>query len=202
MWGLIYKDILNLKKSFRAYAALVVFYAALSLFEEAASGMMGVAIVLSAILPITAIAYDERAKWDRYVLTMPVSRRNVVLAKYMLGFLMLIPTLLVCFAFQVVSRMPLEENLLLCAVFCGLGVLLLSLVLPIIYRFGAERGRIAMMVVLFVPTVCIGLLAKSGVTLPEPDVLLRVWYWPPIALIVLCAVSMFLSVRIYQKKEF
>ena len=45
----------------------------------------GVLAVLAAMMPVTAFSFDEKAKWDKYALSMPVSRRDLVLSKYIFG---------------------------------------------------------------------------------------------------------------------
>lgn len=42
-------------------------------------------VLFSVMIPMSAIAYDDKAKWDRYALTMPVSRRDLVISKYLLA---------------------------------------------------------------------------------------------------------------------
>ena len=202
MWGLMLKDLINIKKTLRVYAILIVFYGVLSYMGEAASGLMGVIMCLTGLLPITAISYDERAKWDRYALTMPVSRRDMVLSKYLLGIALLIPALLVCLLFGMIVKMDLLENAVICLSLAMVSILIMSLVLPIIYRFGVERGRIAMMIVLFTPTILIYVFARLHPEMPELPMLMRFWFLIPIGIIVLLILSILLSIRIYNKKEF
>ena len=40
------------------------------------------AVVYASMLPYTALAYDERSKWDQLAAMMPYSARDVVLSKY------------------------------------------------------------------------------------------------------------------------
>ena len=45
------------------------------------------AVVYAAILPYTAMAYDERSKWDQLAAMLPYSHRDIVLSKYCFGYL-------------------------------------------------------------------------------------------------------------------
>ena len=75
MTGLILKDFLVMRKTLKTYTLFLIFYAAL-----AALGALPLATVTAMVqiilimLPISAFSYDEFAKWDRYVLTLPLGR--------------------------------------------------------------------------------------------------------------------------------
>jgi hypothetical protein len=84
MTGLIRKDFLVMRKALKSYLLLVGFYiflAYLDLFDY--SFIITFVQVVLAVLPITAFAYDEQAKWDRYAMALPLGRRGVVRARYL-----------------------------------------------------------------------------------------------------------------------
>ena len=88
MKGLLMKDLLNLKRQGGIILLVLAMYG-LFAFSSGMSEVLGSMIcVFGAMLPVTALAYDERAKWDKYALTMPVTRRQMVLSKYLLGLLL------------------------------------------------------------------------------------------------------------------
>ena len=45
------------------------------------------AVVYASMLPYTALAYDERSRWDQMAAMMPYSARDVVLSKYLFGWI-------------------------------------------------------------------------------------------------------------------
>lgn len=48
--------------------------------------MLGsVAMLLLAMLPISALGYDERCKWERYALSMPLQKKDLFFSKLLLG---------------------------------------------------------------------------------------------------------------------
>ena len=83
-----------------------------------------------------------------------------------------------------------------------LSIFMMSLILPIIYRFGVERGRIAMMLVLFTPTILIYVFAQFSKGMPNLSGVIKFWFLIPIGVIVLFILSIFWSIHIYEKKEF
>ncbi len=112
MKGLILKDLLNLRKQARIILLFVGFYFVLGMINQSGDSFGGVVALLFAMLAVTAMAYDERAGWDKYALTMPVSRRDLVVSKYLLGVLLSLaglvpqPDLPVCFCQSFVGGWP------------------------------------------------------------------------------------------------
>ena len=77
------------------------------------------------MLVITSLAYDERSRWDRYALTMPVSRKEMVLSKYLLGLILLTFALLINMIFLILfGSSPLGEAWLLALSLFGIGLIL------------------------------------------------------------------------------
>ena len=76
MWGLIVKDLKNLKTQAKLFLVIAAVYLLFGIQSGNFMMLGGFAILLAAILPVTALAYDERSKWERYALTMPVTRHS------------------------------------------------------------------------------------------------------------------------------
>ncbi|NLM25618.1 MAG: ABC-2 transporter permease [Firmicutes bacterium] len=206
MKGLLLKDFYALRKQGRVIFALSIFYLILGL-SSGNIGMFGTMItLLSAMLPITTMSYDEYHKWDRYALAMPVSRKTIVLSKYCLGIicslaaslLVLLVNLLMSLTNDLSLILILQSNL----VFIVVANLFLAIVLPIIFKFGIEKGRMIMLMVIALPTLGLILLGKLGVSLPSEQVLIRMLYLSPIVVFILVFLSIQLSNKIYQQKEF
>lgn len=171
MKALILKDLLVLRKVSRIYLVLFVVYFILSfyLWDESGSGnfAIGFVTVMCAMLPITALSYDERSHWDKYALTMPVSRRDMVVSKYLLGLLLIFGVDLLMFLASTLAGVvrggfdlaaQVQEILL----FACMGVLFLSVNLPAMIKLGVERGRIVL-IALVIFLVCVPLtLLQSG----------------------------------------
>ena len=79
MKGLLLKDILNLKnQQGKILVFLIPLYFLLALQMKSSSFFAGLWVMLGATLPISSIAYDEKAKWEKYALTMPITRKELV----------------------------------------------------------------------------------------------------------------------------
>ncbi len=96
MTGLILKDFLVLRKALLSYVSIIVLYAVLAFFDIFQfSFIISFLQIMSAVLPLSAFAYDEQAKWDRYAMSLPIGRSAVVRARYLFVVLLALLVLVV-----------------------------------------------------------------------------------------------------------
>lgn len=88
MTGLLYKDLCNLKKYLFQLSAIVLLISFLFLNSSTGVIVLGAYVVMiSLMVLLNSIAYDDMAQWDKFALTMPLSRKTLVKSKYLLGLL-------------------------------------------------------------------------------------------------------------------
>ena len=201
MTGLLIKDLLTLKKTFALYLLIVAFYAILGLKTGDAGMMGGYLAVLAAILPVSSLSYDERCRWPRYAAALPVSRRLMVAEKYVLALGLGLLGLGLCLLFVLTGgQAGRAENLGLCLLFFLMGQLFNAVILPLMFRFGTERGRVLMVAVMAVPVVLI--LALGQALDPALEALVA---WGPglglPAVLGLLLLSCLLSQRIFARQN-
>ncbi|MDD2483961.1 MAG: ABC-2 transporter permease [Eubacteriales bacterium] len=203
MKGLLIKDLINLKKQGMIIGVLIVFYAVLGFWTHDSSMMGAVMAVLAAMMPITSMAYDEKAKWDKYALSMPVSRRDIVLGKYLLGILFSAVVFIVNIAFNLIvnNGESLKEIALLSGALSGLALVYMALVMPVLFRFGVEKGRLLMMMLLFGATGLIVYFSTNSESLPSAQTLNLAAKLSPSIVIAVLLTSFLLSSKIYEKRE-
>jgi len=201
MKGLILKDLYNLSKQYKIVLILVVFYLVISLTNEDSSFFGGVVTILMVMQLVTAIAYDEKSKWDRYALAMPISRTDLVLSKYLLGGILLAIAFAANFIFGMASGSEPVETLIISVAMTGVGLLFMFLILPFLFKFGVEKGRYIAMLIFFIPTGVLVIVSKMGLQLPDEDFMS---VFPVIGILVLILagiISVSASLAIFKKKE-
>ena len=160
------------------------------------------AITYAAMVPYTICSVDEANKWDQLAAMMPYSPVELVVSKYVLGFLAIGLSLsLVAVSRPVVAFLggePTAWGLVLAAV-C-ISVLAMDLTLPFVFRFGVEKARMTML--LLIGAVCGGagvltVLVEEGVHFGFSGGLLAL----PAAAVIATAVSIPLAMRCYEKRE-
>ncbi|NCB31042.1 MAG: ABC-2 transporter permease [Clostridia bacterium] len=207
MRGLLKKDLKSIGQQSWVILLLVIFYAMMFLFggKQNAGLFVGMIAMLGVLLPFTALSYDEKARWDRYALTMPISRAMLVWSKYLLSLLISVCSGLLALAICLASQAyPLKEALLLSWIMLGIALLFSAVIYPLYFKLGAEKARYALMVIFFLPTILIMLLSQAGFNLPDFDEMEMQRFLPflPLVTMALFGASGLLSRRIYAKKEF
>ena len=164
------------------------------------------AVIYTSMLPYTALAYDERSKWDQLAAMMPYSTRDAVLSKYVFGWLCIggaavLSGLLQMALSLVVDRVFLPGVMVLSVLGA---VCILAISLPLMFRMGVEKGRLAMFLVIFLVCGAAGAIAHiaesvgSGTVFAFQGPVLGVTL---LAALVLTAVSVPLSMRFYTKRQ-
>ena len=210
MIGLMFKDILVLRKTLRSYLLFLLFYvgmAAMGLFSV--SFITAFVQIIVMVLPMSAFAFDEQAKWDRYALTLPVGRRAVVTARYLFALLMIFTAalfaLVSCLFLSLFQQGDMLENLGTSAVALALGLLAADLNLPMNYAVGPERARPYLYATVFLPVVTIIGAAKlgwlDGLDQLSPSVLTTLFLFIPLLPLVGLPISYLISCRILEQKE-
>ena len=197
MKALIIKDTYVIWRQMKYFLILILIFSALpSGFNNA------FAVIYTSMLPYTALAYDERSKWDQLAAMMPYSTRDAVLSKYVFGWLCIggaavLSGLLQMALSLVVDRVFLPGVMVLSVLGA---VCILAISLPLMFRMGVEKGRLAMFLVLFLVCGAAGAIAHiaesvgSGTVFAFQGPVLGVTL---LAALVLTAVSVPLSMRFY-----
>ena len=216
MIGLITKDFLIMRKTLMSYLTLVVLYIVLAYLDLFDYGFI-IAFIQGVLttLPISAFAYDELAKWDRYAMSLPLGRSGVVRARYLFVLALTLLTVAAGLAGTALLYLthqsdPLEMFVTLMAS-TTIGLLIPTILLPLSYKLGPERARPFLYAIVFIPTIAVVLLAKAGVLdmsvlkgmdLLAPTALAGGAVLLPLAGLALLFVSYLISCRIAAGKEY
>ncbi len=98
-----------------------------------------VAFIFFAMLPLNAITFDTQAKWSDLELGLPVSKKDIVISKYVLGFIGILIAFLLVFIIQMILNSQVNINILCYGVSCAL--FLLAIQIPITFKCGVAKGR-------------------------------------------------------------
>lgn len=209
MNGLIQKDIYSLKGSLKSIALILVVFGVIFIPQSGGVSFIAVTVFVMSSLVISTISMDDFVKWDKYALTLPLSRKDIVKSKYELLLLLSITGAVIGLVVStiynvIVNEASVEDMLMMGIMMVAISIALLSIVMPVIYKYGVEKARILMMVCIFLPIVLIlGVVYAAdniGISLPEVSNLLII----AITLVVSAAVlllSYFVSLKIYSKTD-
>ena len=148
MIGLILKDLFTLTRQALMY---IVFIAVFSLMPG--YNMASFAVIMACMMPMTALAYDERSHWDRLAASMPYTTAQLVLSKYLMGLILMLCSValgLIALPLQrlVNPDVSLQELMSVSLGALGAGMLIQGVLLPVMFRFGTEKARLFMLVLM------------------------------------------------------
>lgn len=206
MKGLIIKDILNLKNYGRSILLIVAFYGVFSYVTNDAGFLGGMIVLLMTMMSVSSFSYDDLAKWDKYALSLPISRKDMVMSKYLLSIIFIafgtVLSFVIVFAMSnIKNSVNLWELILQTYSLSAVAIIFISVLMPLLYKFGVEKSRIMIMAVFAIPTLLVVLLSKLGIAKPSEDQLMFLLKISPIILIAVVMVSVFISYNIYKKKD-
>ena len=207
MKGLLLKDLFAIRRQGKILLVFVVVYSIYAVMVKNISMLGGMVVLMCAMMPITTMSFDEFCKWDKYALSMPLSRKTIVLSKYSLGIILDLAGILILAPISAImvlftKEMKVSESLLVLLVIGEVAITFLAIILPILFKFGVEKGRMLMMIVIFAPTILFLLVSKIGMKVPSEETIEHLLYASPFAVIAILLLSIQLSINIYEKKEF
>lgn len=198
MKSLLLKDFYVITKQLKIFLIIIPVIAL-----TAGEAMSTFSILLGAVLPMTAIAYDERSKWNELAAMMPYSKFDLIFSKYLLGYLCMFGAALLVFIGQIIGKnngivvIDDDINVLLFAVMGGL--IFIAINTPILFKFGSEKGR-------FVFIITMALVGASGPILQKVDsrIILKIFNLSPVILlafiVILNVMSLMISMNIKKDK--
>jgi hypothetical protein len=206
MKGLILKDLYQCVRYYKSYVVLIIVFLASSIGNDSLFFFFYPCII-AGMIPPSLLAYDERNKWDLYCGTLPVTRAQVVSAKYLIGLLVQGFILLASGVFHGVlmsvrgtfSLQALGTMLAMMVTASGFSS---SITLPFMFKLGVEKGRMAYYVT--IGLTCGGIAFASSAlasSLQELAVSELPAYLAALAACGLYVLSWLLSIRFYEKRE-
>ena len=209
MLGLVKIDLLMIKGNIRQVILFLVVFLILAFQEN--NIIVIVPVFVSMMVFITTFSYDEYNKWDAYAISLPVSRKNIVKAKYVASIILWAIALLVTVVITVIMGI-IGQNINYFEMFgmilgCVFSIVLLEAIMfPLIFKFGVEKGRIGLFVGVFAIAGLLGFIF-TGIDLENATGFIEIfnkYYYIliPLVAVILLVISYFVSKKIYLKKEF
>ena len=181
MKSLILKDLFNIGHNAKSMLfILVVFAVALIPFSDV-EGYIFVCAILCSMMIVTTFSFDDNSKWTRYAMIMPVSKKELVVGKFVVLAIFCAVGSLFGLVIGSISGFAMRK---ITFDFAGIGELLFlalaawvislifgSMSIPLVFKFGAEKGRVLLLVSFLIPAgICFGiyqLLTILGVELTD-----------------------------------
>ena len=209
MKGELVKDIRIIKNQLSYFGIMVLIAFMLSLNEGMTVFALSYASFMGMVFGVTTLNYDEYNNGLSYLMTLPVERKQYVMAKYIFSLISSLmfagAVAIFCILYRYIMGKPLGELLSAAVSILPLALILISVLLPIYIKFGATKARLVTGIAVGVsggiymglmPLIFIG----GDMVGPFNESLLYIVITA--ASVMALIISYRISVRIMEKKEF
>ncbi len=210
MIGLLYKDMIYMKKMWKTVILFAVFFIVFSFVQSnTISAISFISIMIGGNFSMLPFSYDNYSKWNEYQYAFPVSKKTVVCSRYLFGLVLFG----ICLLLNVVGLLLVQiEILLFTRPYAPITIqyvsaeilplffipIMQAISFPLMYRFGAEKGRLYVICAIAVIIAIVMSVMKiwGGEIITYSSVLITLASMA----VVLYVLSMLLSICIEKKK--
>ena len=209
MTALILKDIATLKKTLLLTITLCIALIVYGVYENEIFMIPLICTMIPLILTAIAFGYDTKSKFEQISFSIPIKNSSFVLCKLFFSFVFWLFGS-VCLFVQLVikNEMSIDNIIFISLITLVASVLISSIQLPFILKYGAEKGRLIMVLTYFIVFALSSLLkAKSDLLTNVVEFFLnnsRVMIFLGIVFvsIVIIGMAIKISILIMEKKEY
>lgn len=151
MTALILKDIATLKKTLLLTITICIALAVYGIYENAIFMIPLICAMIPLILTAIAFGYDTKSKFEQFAFSMPIKKSSFVLSKLFFAFVFgLVGSVCLFVLFIVKNEMSIDNIVFISLITLVASVLMSAIQLPFILKYGAEKGRLIMVITYFV----------------------------------------------------
>lgn len=150
MTALILKDIATLKKTLLLTITICVALAIYGIYEKAIFMIPLICAMIPLILTAISFGYDTKSNFEQYAFSMPIKKSSYVLSKLFFAFAFgLIGSICIFILLTIQSIMIIEYIVFISIITLIASILMSAIQLPFILKYGAEKGRLIMVITYF-----------------------------------------------------
>ena len=148
MKGLLIKDFKLLKGQKNFFMTITAISIIMIIVSPGTSFPIGFLGFVGALFSLSSISYDEFDNGNAFLFSLPITRKDYVLEKYIFGLIsgimfLLLGTVISLVVIGITKTGSFNEIFLTAGSLFPTILLILSIMLPFILKFGGEKGRIA-----------------------------------------------------------
>lgn len=151
MTALILKDIATLKKTLLLTITICVALAIYGIYENTIFMIPLICAMIPLILTAISFGYDTKSNFEQYAFSMPIKKSSYVLSKLFFAFAFgLIGSICIFILLTIQNIMTIEYIVFISIITLTASILMSAIQLPFILKYGAEKGRLIMVITYFV----------------------------------------------------
>lgn len=214
MIGLMKKDFFNVASSLKVYVLIPILFAFISYTNESMDLLAFSTCFVGIFIVMSCFAYDDMAHFDAFALTLPISRKDMVFSKFLIGNLFLIIVFvisnLLAFLLAIVFEGHFENySVQYFLEYTFLATMVVNMITGIVscimFKYGSEKGRVVFLIIFIGIGFAGGLLGNlfNGINIGSLINFLN-QYWTVLALpvsLLVEGICIWVSTRVMEKKE-
>lgn len=207
MKGLFLKDYYLFIKRCRSLLVIMAFTVIMPLLVPTISMYTYYPTLIISLTPMTLLAYDEKDKWNQYAATMPYSNKDIVVEKYLFGLIISAIVIVLTVGAKITvgvvkNQFEIISNIELAVSLTSVCLVAPSVLLPFVFRYGVEKGRIAYYCVIGVVCgVIFSMLSMVNSLMIFEKIGKSFGIYILAGSIVLYIISLLLSVKFFEKRK-
>lgn len=203
MKGLILNDLFSIRRLLKTIAIVyLIFMVAWGVAgqPQTAAMMLG---IMSVSYMVNVFSYDEFYHWEKYQKVIPLSARQVVLARYLTFGITSLATLVLGLVYLLVMQVPLFEIGVVLMGTVAMQIYSMAVIVPISYKLGVTKGRMLQLLVMLVPAgIFIGMITILNQEFSKFSIGIELIFGGIFLVLLLgLLLSIRISIRIVRKKE-
>ena len=174
MKSLILKDLYNIGHNLKSMLFILIVFAFAVIPFSGISSYIFICAILCSMMIVTTFTFDDSSHWLRYALILPITKKDIVLAKFVTLFIFsslgsLFGLILGLVGGIIINDVGFNSYDILELLFIALVALVIAMIfggmsIPLVLKFGAEKGRLLLMVSFLFPAPFLGNISITNVT--------------------------------------
>lgn len=207
MKALILKDLYVILNQKNSLLMLITLFVIASFFLGDTGMLLIFLTVLSMTLINITLSNDETSHWNRFVNTLPINKADIVKSKYILSLILILFMVIIVFPIFLLTNMITKTFTMvnfisiLSIIISGI-LMMLSFVIPVTIKYGAQKARIFILALIFIPVIVINVISNVSFFHQLLEFHLLFGYIALIIAVVMFYLSYQLSVKFFKKKEY
>lgn len=215
MKSLVLKDLFNILHNMKSLFLMLLFFLFIFIPTSGPEGYIFVSCFLCSTIIVTTFSFDTMTNWTKYAMIMPITKKEIVMSKFIVAFLFSAYGALNGFIFGTIGGIITGKiaitnihqiiiNLILAGIGLSITLIFSGLMIPLLIKYGAEKARMLMLAAYVIPScILLGifqLLEVMGIKLTQGMIIGLLCSLPVIA-IVWYYIMYQISFKIFDKKE-
>lgn len=156
MKGLILKDFIYIKTYWKNYLLVILLgIIPTAIINYDPNLMQIISMMIIFVISVNTFSFDKANNWNKYALTMPISRKDIVRSKYLISIIGLVVGGIIGIILTVLGnlyyKIELDFNgfINIFVMSTSFFLILAAIDLPTLFKWGSNKGKIVIMVLLF-----------------------------------------------------